>query len=398
MILLNNINLCFFFYLFNLRKICVFVCRIFVAFFILQYFACYYSEEIRWTNNDVDDKCVLEINENWSVGEQITIPNSSRRRNIRIKSRFPDEILKEYPINDTYTMQLNCPIEKISIEDFENASNLTYLRITSTELKRIPERVFSDLKNLRELELQDCTITVLDDYAFTGMNEVFTIKLQNNQITTLKANLFLGLNKLLTLHFDHNYISIIEEGTFNLPKIFSIHAAHNNLAILPKQLFANAPNLETLILSHNKFIEFPEALFESTVKELDLSYNQIVNFELTDLSKLTNLSRIDLSNNKINLTEIYYVKQNYTSNSLITDINLSSNNITSSDILKHLSIFRYLEHINLRHNEIKCLNDFENIRKMFPILRRISLTGQEMCEWLRSLRETGGLDIHIVCH
>lgn len=126
----------------------------------------------------------------------------------------------------------------------------------------------------------------------------------------------------------------------------------------------------------------------SAIHSLDLSNNEIIKIT-TQLDKLTNLTKLDLSYNR--LSEVTKLSKR------IKDLNLSHNRITSGKLSK---IPLYVEHLNLSYNDITYLPvEFMNLAH----LKSVELLGNPInctCETLQVrnwLQDRVWTDNHVQC-
>ncbi|XP_045696925.1 toll-like receptor 4 [Phyllostomus hastatus] len=135
------------------------------------------------------------------------------------------------------------------------STSIKTLDLSFHPLRCLGNHSFSSFPELQVLDLSRCDIEMIADDAYQGLNHLSTLILTGNPIRSLAAGAFSGLSSLQTLV-----------------------AVEINLA-----------SLEVLPLGHLK-----------TLKELNVAHNLIHSFKLPEyFSNLTNLERLDLSNNNI---------------------------------------------------------------------------------------------------
>lgn len=297
---------------------------------------------------------------------------------------FPADIFDTFP--NLLLMDVAVGFEELSPADFEKALQLDYIELSKNKIRRVPANVFPKASKLKTIEMTSNQIEEIEENAFNGLNELETLTFKYNLITTLKRDTFAGTPKLRTIDLQDNEIAIIELGTFDLPRLDSVELGVNHLKslTLPLDLFVNAPILRHIDFRYNDFTTLPSALFQNnvTIESLVLDYNQLQDFQLSELIKIKQLKYASFENTGIVLDDDVPIPKEV-SQSLLVQIDLTSNAITTSNILKHLAIFGNLEIVLLNQNFIPSINDIANVRTLFPNITSISLEESEVdCTWL----------------
>lgn len=148
---------------------------------------------------------------------------------------------------------------------------------------------YSDVKDLESLDLADCQ---LKDIAFlryfTGLK---SLNLSGNRISDLSP--LRGLTELEELNLSGNQIIDLEP-VGRLEKLTVLDVAKNRVNI-QQDTFSGMLSLHTLDLSSNQLKTLPP--LPDTIASLNLSNNQLT--DITVLGKLSHLSNLDISQNKI---------------------------------------------------------------------------------------------------
>ena len=131
-----------------------------------------------------------------------------------------------------------------------------------------------------------------------------TINLSQNRLKSINRNVFYCLEYLVSLNISKNpQLSIIDPGLFRgLISLKEVFLSGNNISNFPLvRLFQSCRNLEVLDLSNNKLdnriIDEEAMSYGRGLKELKLSNNQLENMEF--VRNLSRLEELDLSSNKI---------------------------------------------------------------------------------------------------
>ena len=330
----------------------------------------------------------------------------------------------------------NCGINKISNKEFiglinpKNEEEITNMNINKIDI--IDSNCFKSLPKLKELNLQNQRICLIQTKTFENLKNINRIDMQDNYIEMLVKETFVNLPNLFELQLSNNKISQIELNTFeSTPNIEKIYLRNNNLKVLNKIVFENVPKLKELYLDSNSFKKVNSFDGIEKLDILDFSWNRISDIEslvfeqplklylicnriksnqitasnsdnkLNELylhenriikinfDRFANLTRLDLSNNKIctifgfkNLKnlEILWLQDNFLSqipnNSFEGLNNLKELNLNGNEIQEiHLSVFSHLpklEILDLGRNEIKHIiiddehiNIFSNLQVLF---------------------------------
>ncbi|XP_030911542.1 leucine-rich repeat-containing protein 4C isoform X2 [Geospiza fortis] len=144
----------------------------------------------------------------------------------------------------------NNPIESIPSYAFNRIPSLR--RLDLGELKRlsyISEGAFEGLSNLRYLNLAMCNLREIPN--LTPLVKLDELDLSGNHLTAIRPGSFQGLMHLQKLWMIQSQIQVIERNAFdNLQSLVEINLAHNNLTLLPHDLFTPL-RLERIHLHHN---------------------------------------------------------------------------------------------------------------------------------------------------
>lgn len=81
-----------------------------------------------------------------------------------------------------------------------------------------------------------------------------------------------------------------------LQNLTSVLLPHNEFETIPSVLF-KLNNLKELDMSHNRLCQI--SISNSTIERLDLSHNEIEEILIPNVSTVKNLTKIDLSHNKM---------------------------------------------------------------------------------------------------
>lgn len=173
--------------------------------------------------------------------------------------------------------------------------------------------------------------------------------------TTIRMAVFDDMPELRELILSHNQIIDLPRNTFTangLPKLNYLNLAHNNLSIIPFQIFQPLSALHTLDLSSNRLVTFLDNFFiENTVLTvLNVRNNTMEKVLKNSFQGLNQLIELDLSDNQI----ISIDRNAFDSLAALQRLNLCRNNLT---VLPTTLFYRLhqLKYLNLSRNKFKVL-------------------------------------------
>ncbi|KAL1497049.1 hypothetical protein ABEB36_008076 [Hypothenemus hampei] len=247
----------------------------------------------------------------------------------------------------------NMKISMIVPTFFHGWMALEELKINHNEIKEIDNGVFVSLESLKILNLRRNSIEKMAEYVFSGNTKLTTVDLSENKLVTLPENLFRDQTKLFFVDISKNLLINVDD-VFTTQPITFLYLSQNNIQKV---------NLTKFLY---RFL-----------REMDFSNNSIETFEL---HRTSNVEKLDLSNNKILFIDAeVHSLLNISNNSISTlhqlnfgsslkILDVSYNNLTSlnSDMLEDytgLTSF-FLHHNKIQSIAINSFNKFENVRTL----------------------------------
>lgn len=223
---------------------------------------------------------------------------------------------------------------------FKNISNLMELNVSQNKLESVPHAI-NTLQYLRSLDLSYNRIIEIDNASYRGVEQLYGLNLEANQIGNLTKGVFQDLPSLRILNLSKNKIQAIEQGTFDdVPDLHALRLDSNYIVDI-NGLFSNLRDLLMLNISVNKIGWFDYALIPIGLQWLDIHDNQVDNlgnyFELESVLKLRTL---DASVNKINEID---------SSSLPDGIEMI---LLNSNQIKKIASFTFMEKQNLTRTDL----------------------------------------------
>ncbi|XP_013108530.2 protein artichoke [Stomoxys calcitrans] len=242
-------------------------------------------------------------------------------------------------------------------------------------IAHLPASKSLNLPNLRMLDISLNRLEHLPKYAFQGLPQLRVLSLANNRLRSLDDTVFIGSNRLELLHLQENHLMIIDErALLPLSELRNLNMNANKLSSITDNLFSNNSKLEQLDLSRNSIRTISPLAFESqkSLEYLDLSANALSDMSIS-LANLMSLKDIDLSYNQI--THIHsevvaawrQVVEIRLSNNLITELNRG----TFRNLIK-------LQYLDLSSNEIQHVE--QGALKNLPELQEFVLADNKLSE------------------
>lgn len=162
------------------------------------------------------------------------------------------------------------------------------------------------MSSLTEINLSNNLLTTLHDDAFSGLSSLSILNLEGNQLTDItnnNAKYIKFLSSLTSLNLKNNNITSFKISSFNYPNMLFLDLSHNQLTDFELISLKGFTALTDLRLNHNSLTlsgTGSQAMLKNvpTLTKLVLNNNQIS--DITDqLSYQIALQYLDLSNNQI---------------------------------------------------------------------------------------------------
>jgi hypothetical protein len=175
---------------------------------------------------------------------------------------------------------------------FENLTHIEFLSIKKNKLSKIPESI-SNLNNLVFLDVSENKLTRINVKLPASLQQLAIV---NNNLKKLSTRTLPGGLQVLLLA--GNEIKELPSYITNLTSLTWLSLTKNKLSLLPYDI-GNLVNLESLSLAENQIVGLPCSigklikLKSFTIKDNNLTFIPEV------VLNLTNLDRIDFSNNYI---------------------------------------------------------------------------------------------------
>lgn len=283
-------------------------------------------------------------------------------------------------------------ISDIQIGAFSKLSSLSELKLSFNKLKSIDSNLFSDLLELNYLQLDNNQIEVIEPTTFLKNIELRDLKLNNNFVKALASDtipsnlksLNIGNNQLTELD-DYGNVELLTVEKNQLNKLFVqenlriLKAGHNQINSMT---FSESSKLFQLHLPNNSLSDIQNITELPVLQYLDISFNKM---NLTNITFSSNLIYLNLSYTNLNtINESHFVKVKRRLNTL----DLSFNNLTTFDL--YTPFWFKLKKIFLKGNKLNEIN-FTKIKNSYPRLEKIYISSSSWnCKDLGKLMEEFG--------
>lgn len=228
-------------------------------------------------------------------------------------------------------------------------SNLQDLALHSNSFRHIPHPALKPLAaNLRTLDLGENQISVVHPNALAGFDELYGLRLAGNQIQSLPEKVFAQADNIKMLNLADNRIQNIEQDVFLPLKSLKALRLDNNELEDFNGLLTTQHQLQWLNISNNRLLWFDYAFIPKSLLWLNLAGNQIeelenyyemqIGFHLVHLDVSHNLlKKMDRQSLVPSLKELKFQSnliEEFAPNTLIGLSNLTSVNLSNNRLSK----------------------------------------------------------------
>ncbi|KAM9043574.1 toll-like receptor 3 isoform 6-T9 [Megaptera novaeangliae] len=307
-------------------------------------------------------------------------------------------------------------------------TNITVLNLTHNQLRRLPPDNFTRYSQLTILDGGFNSISKLEPELCQRLPLLEILNLQHNELSQLSDKTFIFCMNLTELHLMSNSIQKIQNNPFkNLKNLIKLDLAHNGLSSTKLGTQLQLENLQELLLSNNKISalrrEELDFLGNSSLKRLELSSNQIMEFSpgcFHAIGKLfgfslnnaklspslieelclelsnTSIQNLSLSNNQLYTTSNKTFVGLKQTNLTVLDLSHNSLSVIGNDSfawLPHLE-YLFLEYNNIEHlssrsfyglSNVRCLNLRRSFTKQSVSLASLPKIDDFSFQWLKFL-------------
>ncbi|XP_078252831.1 toll-like receptor 3 [Rhinoraja longicauda] len=179
--------------------------------------------------------------------------------------------------------------------------NITEINLSHNQLKHLPGSVLSRYTRLRVLRAGYNVIPKVDGTICQALPSLSVLALEHNQLFTLPSQCFSTCRILTELHLRSNRIKLIADDVFGgIQELQILDLSYNQLLSARIGVDQQLPKLESLLLSANKIVQLKPNDFanlrNTTLYQLDLSFNKLTQFEPKCFSTIGSLRSVVLNN------------------------------------------------------------------------------------------------------
>ncbi|XP_037943813.1 protein PFC0760c [Teleopsis dalmanni] len=228
------------------------------------------------------------------------------------------------------------------------------------------------LKRVSTIKIANCTIEYLHPTAFHGLEELYSVNLTNVGLSLINPDTFAKNKKLRMLTISGNDLGVMSSVHYLIKSssIEELDLSGNNLMELNPHAFSQLSNIVYINLSQNNLQTIPEKVFDNveTIEELDLSYNSlktlppllfnrtalaILNLKYNSITNDLKFGTSDLQQLDLSFNLIHAIHHGmFDKMTGLTNLNLKGNGVTKIQPDSFLTL-KNLRHIDLSINELE---------------------------------------------
>lgn len=249
----------------------------------------------------------------------------------------------------------NNRLKDLDLDSFNGITFLEHLSLQDNRLTALSPNIFATLPRLKEINLSQNNLEEIDRDLFSENTNLLYINLRENNIKYIHHNAFNDL-ELKFLDLTRNQLK-----TLFVPSVENLYAANNSI----RSLEINGPysGIDSLELQNNQIEDI--LLVPSIINDINLSNNKISSLDFLDNANVTSL---DISANHLNKIYNFNIQ-------IKKFLNLSSNNLENLDFFNETEE-DFLEEIDLSNNKISLFSmEFLNL---FKNLKSLDLSGNKL--------------------
>uniref|UniRef100_A0A674IQ98 TIR domain-containing protein n=1 Tax=Terrapene triunguis TaxID=2587831 RepID=A0A674IQ98_9SAUR len=285
--------------------------------------------------------------------------------------------------NKTLDLSFNS-IHSIEPAQFKGLEDIDCLNLSSNYISQpLNGSQFLTLQSLKLLDLSHNRFDLYYGSALQEVRHLVVLSLSNNQFHfTIKGlghkfEFLTNLSSLKFLNLDNNQIGIRISKHLESHSLETLIFSRNRLDIMWMsgrntylEFFAKLPKLTLLDISFNNWTSF---------QNLSIAYNNLYDFPWDKTERLKSLEFLDLSNNALEMlvTDGDFSRMNLTKLTNLTTLNLSYNKIRSlhKEFFSNVSSLHFL---NLNHNKIKMIDESSFPNTLLKSLQHLDVSSNPL--------------------
>lgn len=257
----------------------------------------------------------------------------------------------------------------------DSASSIEELNLSNNRLNILGEDALHDFTSLQKLDLSNNQLAALPPTLFDSESNVTIpishLYLQNNSLTLLPGKVFSGLSKLVVLNLSSNAIAsdLLSSDTFYglETSLKQLDLSHNQLKKIESTLFERLSSLEVLYLQDNHLTSIaPDSFLRlNSLEKLILSNNQLDTLDANVFRGLKpNLKSLALDHNQLK-----GLPDNIFSDLSLQLEDLSLDNNQLAKVPKSISALTQLRTLDMGENNLSALRagDFNELNQLYGL-------------------------------
>jgi Leucine-rich repeat (LRR) protein len=210
-------------------------------------------------------------------------------------------------------------------------TELKTINLNKNSLRRLVKNTFSNLINLKYVNMDFNLIETIESFAFYNLSKLVMISLRNNQIKKIENFAFqLILNKV---NLD-NTLDLVNNKEISFISVYSFTSINHTIIsydslVSLRECHSNVFDFYSLDLSKSNLSTLLAGTIKGKFSVLSLDDNILNSFEVNSFSNLSFLTEISFSKNLIKALNFQHAFQYSLKN--LTKMDLSSNKISSVD-------------------------------------------------------------------
>ncbi|XP_067305006.1 toll-like receptor 21 [Pseudorasbora parva] len=291
--------------------------------------------------------CLLKLAFSYSFRSCIEIPDSNHKTFRCIKCHQPDITTI---VDDVFPTATNLTVSfsnttHVHGQSFHHLPNLTSLVLDNNHIAEIHEDAFNNLHQLQILNLSCNNLPSLHRDVFSDLYNLTMLFLGSNKLNNTDKFLFSKLTNLQILDLRKNYLknfSALVECITNLSSLIKLDLSFNKLTTLHHS-HRLPESLAKLYLSDNKLYKLGcDKSFLMYVKVLDLSENKKLSSEHFEGLNLENITYLRMRFTNVSASKLL----NYTN---VQPWSIDFSGLKLKDSRALLSLCRFLRHRKTQH-------------------------------------------------
>lgn len=182
-----------------------------------------------------------------------------------------------------------CNLDRPGLHGFPS---LSQARLSYNLINLLPDRIFAKNRELGFLYLNGNGVENLNASTFEGLVKLQVLDLSENSLRTIHQLSFHENIELKMLNLSYNSL-------YEFPNITSaitlLDVTSNVIEQINGNFLTNMPKIRSIIMSDNKLETIPDKLMSTSLKNLDLRRNRLVELHNDTFLYLSQLIRVDLS-------------------------------------------------------------------------------------------------------